>query len=111
MSDYDNDKELIHTIENCILATKMPRNPRNLVEEIICDADTYHFGTKEFKDTNKRMREEYALRQEKISKEDWDEDTQNRVIKSIRFSGIISSCFILFVAYLTLSSKFFQLDL
>jgi len=75
MSDYDNDSELIHSIENCILATKMPRNPRNLVEEIICDADTYHFGTKEFKDTNKRMLEEYSLREEKISKEDWDEGT------------------------------------
>jgi predicted metal-dependent HD superfamily phosphohydrolase len=75
MNDYDNDKELIHSIESCILATKMPRNPHNLVEEIICDADTYHFGTKEFKDTNKRMREEYGLRQETISKEDWDEGT------------------------------------
>ncbi len=75
MSDYDDDKELIQSIEDCIMATKMPRNPKNLVQEIICDADTYHFGTKDFKDTNKNMRKEFNLREEKISKEDWDEGT------------------------------------
>ena len=75
MSDHDNDKELIAEIEGCILSTKMPRNPLTLTQQIICDADTYHFGTKEFKNTNKLMREEYNLREEKISKEDWDEGT------------------------------------
>lgn len=76
MSEYDDgDKELVHEIEDCIMATKNPRHPKNLVQEIICDADTYHFGTKEFKQTNKLMREEYGLREEKMSKEDWDEET------------------------------------
>jgi predicted metal-dependent HD superfamily phosphohydrolase len=75
MSDYDNDKELVPEIEGCILSTKMPRNPLTLVQQIICDADTYHFGTKDFKNTNKLMREEYGLREEKISKEDWDKGT------------------------------------
>ena len=53
MKEHDNDKDLIHEIENCILSTKMPRNPLTLVQQIICDADTYHFGTKDFKSTNK----------------------------------------------------------
>jgi predicted metal-dependent HD superfamily phosphohydrolase len=74
MSDYD-DKELTAEIEGCILSTKMPRNPLTLTQQIICDADTYHFGTKDFKNTNKLMREEYNLREEKISKEDWNEGT------------------------------------
>ena len=75
MNEYDSDKELVNEIEACILSTKMPRNPVNLVQEIICDADTYHFGTKDFKTTNKEMYEEYNLREAKISKQDWDEGT------------------------------------
>lgn len=75
MSEYNSDKELISEIEACILSTKMPRNPVNLVQEIICDADTYHFGTKEFKNTNREMREEYSLRESTVSKKDWDENT------------------------------------
>jgi len=35
-------------------------------------------------------------------KADWDEDTTNRMTRSVRLSGVFSSCFILLVAYLTL---------
>ena len=72
-----DDGELINKIESCIMATKLPRNPHDLVEEIICDADTYHFGTKEFKTTNKQMREEYILREHVIDKEEWDDGAIN----------------------------------
>ena len=75
MADYTADAELSAEIEACILSTKMPRNPVNLKQQILCDADTYHFGTKEFKETNKRMREEYSLREERIDKQEWDENT------------------------------------
>lgn len=45
--------EIIHDVALCIMATRHPRNPQGLLQEILCDADTYHFGTKEFKKTNK----------------------------------------------------------
>ncbi len=48
-------------VEGCIMATKFPRNPTSLFQEIFCDADTYHLGTKEFKENNKRALEEYKL--------------------------------------------------
>ena len=35
-------------IERCIMATKMPVNPQTLLEQILCDADTFHVGTSEF---------------------------------------------------------------
>ena len=54
-------KKLIDAIASCIMATKLPRNPKNLLEEIICDADTYHLGTKDFKKTNKQAFEECSL--------------------------------------------------
>ncbi len=51
--------DLVSAVAACILVTKHPRNPQNLVQEIICDADTYNFGTKEFKDTNELVFEEF----------------------------------------------------
>lgn len=59
---YTSDEEVIRQISDCILATKMPRSPHSLLEKILCDADTYHLGTKEFKSTNKQLRKEYELR-------------------------------------------------
>jgi predicted metal-dependent HD superfamily phosphohydrolase len=47
-------ENIIEKTEKCILATRAPRNPTELTDEILCDADTYQFGNKEeFKRTNK----------------------------------------------------------
>lgn len=62
MLEHTNDSDLINEIEKCILATKSPRNPTNLLQQIICDADTYNLGTKDFKSTNKKVREEIKLK-------------------------------------------------
>src|SRR6185369_9672762 len=65
------EKELIQTIEGCILATKRSVTPSTLLQQILSDADTYHLGTKEFKRTNKQVRKEMSMDRE-ISKEDFD---------------------------------------
>ncbi|MCW3116003.1 MAG: metal-dependent phosphohydrolase sub domain protein [Chitinophagaceae bacterium] len=74
-----NEKEItdesIEKIASCILATKLPHDPKNLLEEIICDADTYHFGTKEFKTTNKLVKKEFQLRGYPILLNDWTKNT------------------------------------
>jgi predicted metal-dependent HD superfamily phosphohydrolase len=75
MLENDNDAELMAEITGCILATKTPRHPQNLLQEIICDADTYHFGTKEFKDSNKKVFEEYLLTVGHESKQEWNKQT------------------------------------
>jgi predicted metal-dependent HD superfamily phosphohydrolase len=62
MSKYSVNEEMIRQVSDCILATRMPRNPQNDLQKILCDADTYHLGTKEFKTTNKQLRKEYELR-------------------------------------------------
>ena len=62
MKEHNEDEKIILTTEECIMATKMPRDPKSLLEEIICDADTYHFGTKDFKETNRQAMEEGRLR-------------------------------------------------
>jgi predicted metal-dependent HD superfamily phosphohydrolase len=56
------DDTLINEVADCIMATKTPVNPAILIHQILCDADTYHFGTKDFKETNKNVKKEYELR-------------------------------------------------
>ncbi|MEP7251575.1 MAG: Pycsar system effector family protein [Ginsengibacter sp.] len=75
MKDQIDDEKIIGEIESCIMATKFPRNPKNLLQQILCDADTYHLGTKEFKNTNKRAFEERSLRNNDSDKEKFNKDT------------------------------------
>lgn len=48
-------------VVGCILSTKVPQRPRNLLEKIICDADLSHLGKKNFKDRNNLFREEFEF--------------------------------------------------
>ena len=66
LSDLD-----INEIAGCIMATKSPRNPTGLLQEIICDADTFHFGTKEFSKTNKNVYKEFKSTDDKLTKENF----------------------------------------
>lgn len=64
------EHDIVQQVAGCILATRAPRNPLNQLQEILCDADTYHFGTKEFKESNKLAYEEFRLlSQEPIEEE------------------------------------------
>jgi len=45
-------QSLIDKVKGCIIATRMPQSPSNLIEQIICDADLFHLGTKDFKERN-----------------------------------------------------------
>ena len=75
MKQHLDDEKTIDTVEECIMATKVPRNPKNLLEEIICDADTYHLGTKDFKVTNRNFFEESKLRLGETDPVKFNEDT------------------------------------
>lgn len=55
--NYPTDK--IDKIVACIRATKMPHEPKNHLEEILCDADLHHLGTKSFNDRSDIFRAEY----------------------------------------------------
>lgn len=49
---------VITQISGCIMATQQPVKPSSLLEEILCDSDTYHFGTKRFQQTNLLVKQE-----------------------------------------------------
>lgn len=64
-------QDLIEQVASCILATRYPRSPTTLVEQILCDADTYHFGTKAFKNTNKQVFAEIRINEPGVNKQEW----------------------------------------
>jgi len=53
---------LMTSMAGAIMATKYPSFPRALYEEILCDADTFHFGTPHFRETDELVRKEVELR-------------------------------------------------
>ena len=73
MQSHLPDEELIKMIGNCIMVTKRSVEPTSLLEQIICDADTYHLGTKDFRKTNKQVRKEVAQDSgNPMTKMEWD---------------------------------------
>ncbi|SDD26218.1 Predicted metal-dependent phosphohydrolase, HD superfamily [Mucilaginibacter pineti] len=66
------DEAIITKVGTCILATRMPQNPTNLLEQILCDADLFHLGTDDFKDKSKLLRKEIeAVKHKEIDKDEW----------------------------------------
>jgi hypothetical protein len=56
------EDQMLNDIHKCIMATKMDTQPVSLVEQILCDADTYHLGTPEFRETDPLVWKELELR-------------------------------------------------
>lgn len=52
------DEDVINRIASCIMSTKLPVKPDNLLEKILCDADTYHLGTEHFWKSDIAVRKE-----------------------------------------------------
>lgn len=69
------DQEMITQVKNCILATKPPQSPKNLLEEIVCDADLYHLGSDWFTVRNKLMRREAEASGVEVDKNEWRRET------------------------------------
>lgn len=79
------DASLINAVKACIIATHMPQNPQNLLEQIICDADLFHLGTADFAQKDKLMHKEAELvKNADIGKEQWRQGTI-RLLESHRY--------------------------
>ena len=71
MKTHTTDDKLADPIAACIMATKPPRQHDSLLKEIICDADTYHLGTAGFKETNKKVWEEFNANGTTVTADEW----------------------------------------
>jgi HD superfamily phosphodiesterase len=61
LARYEYSPAMLETITRVIMATKEPVHPLLLPEKILCDADTYHFGTAEFKSSDDLVKKEIEL--------------------------------------------------
>lgn len=72
-NNYPSDG--IEKVVSLIEATRMPRNPKNILEEIICDADLHHLGTVNFDVKGELLKNEIeALKDCKIPEDEWLEN-------------------------------------
>lgn len=62
----------INRVASCIMATKLPQRPRNLTEEILCDADLSHLGNEYYWERCGKLRQELLTTQNIImSDQEW----------------------------------------
>lgn len=71
------EASVLSEIEGCIMATRFSATPLSLPEMILCDADTYHLGTPEFKQTDALVWREMEMRLGKV--------IDHQAEKSLRF--------------------------
>ena len=73
LPDYNYSKEQIEIISELIYATKFPPEPRNKLEEIICDADLDYLGRDDFIPSSYNLYLEMFEHGRVNTKEEWDE--------------------------------------
>lgn len=72
----------LDVITRCIMATKIPNQPKDVLEEVLCDADLSHLGKQSYWDRCGRIRQELLLTKSLVmSEQEWVEfelDFMNR---------------------------------
>ena len=76
------EKDTIDKIVQCILATKMEKEPSNKLEEVICDADCSHFGKDYFDEASEFLRQELiALDIKEYTPKEWRKENIRLLVK------------------------------
>ncbi|WP_109830235.1 HD domain-containing protein [Reichenbachiella versicolor] len=66
------EEDSIIKVIGCIMATKMPQTPNNLLEEVVCDADLLHLGKEGYFEKSALLCNELkSLFKKKLSDHDW----------------------------------------
>ena len=72
LPDWGFNKNEIDQIVNMIMATKIPQNPQNLLEEILCDADLDYLGTNRFLTIGETLYRELLTLNVLENEDNWD---------------------------------------
>lgn len=59
LTSHDYSRKNIKTVVKIIRSTRLPQEPKNLLEEIMCDADLSYIGKKNFDLRAQRLRKEW----------------------------------------------------
>ncbi len=72
LAELGCESQFVERVISCILATQMPQQPRNAVEEILCDADVSNVGSDTFFEMSARLRKELqAVKGEVFTDAEW----------------------------------------
>ncbi len=78
LRQHNYPEEKIQQVAGCIMATKMPQQPQNLLEEVLADADLHSLGSKEHFDKTDILRIEMETTRGIVRSEiDWLKDEIN----------------------------------
>lgn len=72
LPQFGYNSEQINRICGMIEATKIPQSPRNLLEEIICDADLDYLGRDDFEPIADSLYRELKARNMVVDQQAWD---------------------------------------
>lgn len=62
LNDKNYSKQKIDKVVSCIKATKIPHDPKNKLEQIICDADLQHLGMTDLEEKGEILRNEFEMK-------------------------------------------------
>ncbi len=54
-----DDNNIIAQVKNCILATRMPQQPKDLISKVLCDADLSHLSEDNYFERIEKLRKEW----------------------------------------------------
>lgn len=74
----------IEEITEMILATKLPQNPKNLLQEILCDADLYYLGTNKYFPLSEKLYAEFQHDNRNVNSDNWHQ-IQNDFLQNHTF--------------------------
>lgn len=81
LPEFDYTPQQIEDIAGMIAATKIPQNPQNLLEEILCDADLFYIGGPDYAEITRHLRTEQENLTSTLEDRSWIE-TQLKFLKS-----------------------------
>ncbi len=70
---YHYNEEQIEQVCKLIMATSIPPDPQNILEQILCDANLDHIGRVDFLIQSDKLFQEYRMRHKVKSKKDWNQ--------------------------------------
>ncbi len=90
LNAMDFPAQKINRITGMIMATKIPQSPKNLLEQIICDADLDYLGREDYKANSTLLLEELRLKKD-ISEIEWLKIQDQFLTKHVYFTTTANS--------------------
>lgn len=84
LPQFNFEQEAIEKICNMIMATKIPQQPQNILEEIICDADLDYLGRMDFWEIGEKLFQELKTMNILQTEEEWN-NLQIKFLQSHKF--------------------------